>query len=49
MAAKVKVRIKHRSMGQPAGEVVEVEKDHAEHLIANGNAVRVQDEKKSGD
>lgn len=42
MASKVKVVLKHRSMDKRAGDVIEVEKDHAEYLIANGNAVSLK-------
>lgn len=43
--AKVKVKLRVRSLSARPGDVVEVESDHAEHLIANGNATRVTETK----
>lgn len=39
--SKVKVQLRVKTIGAKAGDVIEVEKDDAEALIRNGNAIGV--------
>ncbi|HJR89523.1 MAG TPA: hypothetical protein VJ782_05115 [Aeromicrobium sp.] len=41
--SKTKVRLRFPTVGQKRGDVIEVDKEQAEALIANGSAVSVKD------
>lgn len=40
--SKTKLKLRVRTLGKRAGEVIEVDADQVEHLVANGLASRVK-------